>query len=178
MLATVLKWLAMAALVHFIAVPIAQEVGLRSANSICTCTYTRIAGIDGFFPCDDAYYRERTAEQLLSVDWEQAALRYVTIDIAWRFCWLLIRGSVLVALYMFAVQSDELQIAVEQADRHAAALRARLRFVSHECRVPLNSVVMGLEFARDAASDASLAAGAIRRRRKRRGEEVEGDRKL
>ena len=54
MLATVLKWLAMAALVHFIAVPIAQEVGLRSANSICTCTYTRIAGIDGFFPCDDA----------------------------------------------------------------------------------------------------------------------------
>lgn len=163
-LASVLKGLATMCLLHFVITNILQDAALVQPTNICTCAYTKVAGIRGFYPCADGKLSSSSVQDLLGPHWHQGAILYVVIEVGWRFAWLVLRMSVLAALYLFAVQSNELERAVAQADKHAAALRSRLRFVSHECRVPLNSVVLGLECASEVTSDAQEAADLVRRR--------------
>ena len=80
-----------------------------------------------------------------------------------------VRASALYAMYTFALATDSLQEAVRKTRKQKAALQTSIRFVSHECRVPLNSLVLGLDFCSEAAEKLYASAATLRRRRRQRG---------
>ena len=77
----------------------------------------------------------------------------------------LTRTLLLACVFVYAQTSRNLEKAIAASEKQRNALQSRVRFLSHECRVPLNSVVLGLDFCQEGAKSVRQALSAVRRRR-------------